>query len=103
MSANFPFLASLQLESPSKPTEVFLTAFHTPKKPFQSVLMLHHVFYGNSVPMQTYTEPHPVLGHTVKARGGVRPQISDFIGSCAEFCDLSGGAIENPQFLSFTQ
>ena len=37
----------------------------------------------------------------LKARGGVRPQISDFLDSCAKFCGLSGGAIENPQFSVF--
>ena len=37
----------------------------------------------------------------IKARGGVRPQISDFLDSCAEFCGLSGEAIENPQFSVF--
>ena len=37
----------------------------------------------------------------VKAREGLRPQISDFIDSCAEFCDLSGKAIQNPQFSVF--
>ena len=33
--------------------------------------------------------------------GGVRLQISDFLDSCAEFCGLSGEAIENPQFSVF--
>ena len=36
-----------------------------------------------------------------KVKGGVRPQISVFLDSCAEFYGLSGEAIENPQFSVF--
>ena len=32
----------------------------------------------------------------IKARGGVRPQISVFLYSCTEFYGLSDEAIENP-------
>ena len=37
----------------------------------------------------------------VKARVGVRPQISVFLNFCAEFYGLSGQAIENPEFSVF--
>ena len=39
--------------------------------------------------------------NAIKARGGVRPQISVFLDSYAEFYGLLGEAIENPQFSVF--
>ena len=54
--------------------------------------------HSSGLSMQKWLNPDLVA---IKARGGVRPQISDFLDSCAEFCGLSGEAIENPQFSVF--